>query len=57
MKTFIMATLFICSLSDPSSCDNKQLMVESAMCRLPQYQAKTPANGEWHDVTIRLSCK
>lgn len=57
MKSFILATLFICSLQDQSQCDQKELMVEKAMCHLPLYEAKTPALGQWHDVTIRLHCK
>ena len=57
MKTFVIATLIICSLQDSSQCDVKELQVEKAMCHLPTYEAKTPSMGQWHDVTIRLHCK
>lgn len=57
MKTFVLAVLYICSLHDQTQCDTKELQVEKSACSIRQFEAKTPAMGQWHDVTVRLYCK
>jgi hypothetical protein len=54
MKALVMATLYVC-LSN-GQCEQKQIRVDPRACRVGQYTAEVPLNGEWHPAKVGVKC-